>query len=471
MTETAARASDAARRIGEREWSHEGAFGIASSEARLNVAWREKSARLDRTIETLERTSAALCMTPQDPGALCEAVVEAAAHHFNARWAAMTFGDGPESHDPAPVILRSGHRAAQPGADAAPTLGMLAKRAVAAGGPVVAGADDDRTAKGADLDAGLAVAVPMPLRGERAGALAVGLPADALVDESDLSLMLTLANHAGLALHNVRVFQESERLRERAEAGSRAAERHAVELRRRNRQLERTRRRLEEARRRQLLEQERNRIARELHDTVAQHLLSIGMTLEWCRQQEAASSAILERLLTAKELARSALEEIRAVIYELSSGEQPGDLSEAIKELADELSHTTDLEITLRERGSRREIPDAAEHALAQIAREALFNVAWHAEASRAWVTVRYGDRSIGLTVADNGLGSPERLQRELERAAKGGSTYHRGLANIAERARELAARIHFAPRRGGGVRLELTAPLELPPVSEQWET
>jgi signal transduction histidine kinase len=204
---------------------------------------------------------------------------------------------------------------------------------------------------------------------------------------------------------------------------------------------------------------------------VAQHLLSIGMTLEWCRKQEATSSPIFERLLTAKELARSALEEIRAVIYELSSGEEPGNLFAALQELVDELTHTTDLEITLRERGRRRELPHAAEHALAQIAREALFNVAWHAEASRAWVTVRYGDRAVGLTVADNGSGSPERLQRGLERAAKGGAAYHRGLANIAERARELAARIRFAPRRGGGVRLELTAPVEIPTPTEQWET
>jgi signal transduction histidine kinase len=450
--------------------AREGDVGIASSERALYAAWREKSARLDRTIETLERISAALCVTPQGPGALCEAVVEAAAHHFNARWAAMTFGDGPDRHDLPPVILRSGQGVARTGA-APPALRALAKQAVAAREPVVADADDDRTTKAGGLEAGVAVAVPMPLRGAGAGALAVGLPADAQVEESDLSVMLTLANHAGLALHNARVFQESERLRERAEAGSRAAERQAVELRRRNRQLERARRRLEEARRRQLLGQERNRIARELHDTVAQHLLSIGMTLEWCRKQEASSSAISERLLTAKELARSALEEIRAVIYELSSGEEPGNLFAALQELVDELTHTTDLEITLRQRGRQRELPDAAEHALAQIAREALFNVAWHAEASRAWVTVRYGDRGVGLTVADNGCGSPERLQRGLERAAKGGSTYHRGLTNIAERARELAARIRFAPRRGGGVRLELTAPLEIPPAPEQWET
>jgi signal transduction histidine kinase len=420
----------------------------------------DSSPRLDRTIETFERISAALCVTPHDAGALGEALVEAAAHHFKARWVAMTFGAGPRSHELPPDILRFGDGVPGDRPDV-PRLRTLTARAVAARKPVAISADDE---------CGLTVAVPMLLRDEFAGALAVGLSAEADIEDSDLCILLTLANHAGLALHNARVFRESEQHRQRAEAASRAAERHAVELRRRNRQLDRTRRRLEGARRRQLLGQERNRIARELHDTVAQHLLSIGMMLEWCRKQEAASSAIFERLLTAKELARSALEEIRAVIYELSSGEQPEDLSSALEELVEELTHTTDLDITLRERGPRRDLPSGADHALAQIAREALFNVAWHAEASRVWLTVRYGGRSVRLTVADNGHGSPERLQRRLGRAAQGGSRYHRGLANIAQRSRELGARVQFAPRRGGGVRLEVTAPLEIPRTYGPWE-
>jgi signal transduction histidine kinase len=453
MTETAARAHEPARRLRGRVSKFPIPEVISPA-----ADGREKSARLDRTIETLERISAALCITPEGPGALCHAVVDAAGHHFSAHWAAMTFAEGPLGHELPPVILRSGDGLASGWDDAPPLLQPLAAQAVAARAPVVAGADEG------------AVAVPMLLRDELAGALAVGLPPDAQVEESDLSVLLTLANHAGLALHNAWLFQESERLREHAEAASRAAERHATELGRRSRQLELARQRLEEVRRRQLLGQERNRIARELHDSVAQHLLSIGMMLEWCRKHEPPSSPILDRLLTSKELARSALEEIRAVIYELSSAEHQEDLPGALEELIEELTHTTDLEIALRARGRPRALPRAAERALAQIAREALFNVARHAEASRAWLTVRYGDRSVGLTVADNGRGDAERLERRLERAARGGSNYHRGLTNIAERARELAARTRFAPRRGGGVRLEVTAPLEITPASERWE-
>ena len=68
-------------------------IGVRSSKPSFYAAWRDKSARLDHTIETLERISAALCAAPAGPVAVCDAVVEAAAHHFDARWAAMVFSE------------------------------------------------------------------------------------------------------------------------------------------------------------------------------------------------------------------------------------------------------------------------------------------------------------------------------------------------------------------------------------------
>ncbi len=440
-----------------REQILERLIGVRSSKPTFYAAWGEKSARLDRTIETLERISAALCITAEGPTAVCQAVVEAAGHHFRARWAAMVFAD---KHTP-PVIVDCATGIPCRSEDAPPVLEGLAAQAMSARAPAVRAVTGGSTPTGSRGKPG-AVAVPMLRRGELAGALAVGLSADAQVEESDVSILLTLANHAELALHNARTFQESERLRARAEAASHSAEQHAAKLERRSRQLERASRGLEDARRRQLLGQERDRIARELHDSVAQHLLSIGMMLEWCRQQEP-PQPILERLSSSKQLARSALAEIRCVIYELSSVDHEVDLPAALEELVEELRHITDLEIVLRARGSTRVLPRAAEHALTQIAREALFNVARHAEASRAWATVHYGARCVVLSVDDDGRGDPRRLNRRLERAALHGGDYHRGLVNIADGARELAASVHFAPRRGGGVRLVVRAPLDSP--------
>src|SRR5690349_647746 len=97
-------------------------IGVRSSKPSFYAAWRDKSARLDHTIETLERISSALCATPEGPGAVCDAVVDAAAHHFDARWAAMMLS---REH----VVRRS--------AVSPRTLARLAERALAAQRPVM----------------------------------------------------------------------------------------------------------------------------------------------------------------------------------------------------------------------------------------------------------------------------------------------------------------------------------------------
>ncbi len=417
--------------------------GVRSSKPTYYAAWKSKSARLDRSIETLKEISAALCTTTEGPAALCEAVVDAAAHHFSARWAAMAFAGDALSDELPPVIVRySGGRMARRGESVPPELAQLTARAAAGTDGVVA-----------ELN-GRAVGARMVLARDLFGTLAVGLPETPELDESDLSILGTLANQAAVAVHIACLFQEGERLRAQAEQ-------HAGALAHRSRQLERARRGLEEARREQLLSHDRGRIARDLHDSVSQHIVGIGMSLEWCRQHLPAGSPVSDHVSIAKELARSALAQVRSVIFELSPPGAPRGLVRTLRELAEELRSTTDLEIVMRTRGAQRPLAPTTTHALSQIAREALFNIARHADARRAWVTVRCDERGLRLAVADDGHGDPRLLQPRLDGAAADGS--HRGLINIAERVRELGADARFARRRGGGVRLEVTVPLQEP--------
>jgi hypothetical protein len=90
----------------DRDQTLERLIGVRSSKPSFYAAWRDNSERLDRSIETLERISTALCAAPEGPGALCDAVVEAAAHHFDAPWAAMTFTGTSAGQEPAHVIRR-----------------------------------------------------------------------------------------------------------------------------------------------------------------------------------------------------------------------------------------------------------------------------------------------------------------------------------------------------------------------------
>jgi signal transduction histidine kinase/DNA-binding CsgD family transcriptional regulator len=290
---------------------------------------------------------------------------------------------------------------------------------------------------------GVLVAAPVPVGGDPAGILAVGLPNGIEVRPGDVSILVTLANHAGVALHNASLLQESER--------------RAAELERRGSELEGTLRRLEQAGRRQLLSDERNRIARELHDSVSQELLTIGMNLEWCRRHPMTPRVVLERVLAAQSVARAAMNEIREVIFAPFS-DQPIELPQALREVIDDVEAGTRLEVQLRIFGQTRPVPAGTQHALVQIAREALFNVVRHAEAHHAWVTLRWQPQVVSLAVADDGSGNHRKLQHRLFTSAPNGD--HLGLTGIAERARGVGGVAWFERRRGGGVKLRVEAPV-----------
>jgi len=415
-------------------------IGVRSSKPSFYAAWRDKSERLDHTIETLERISSALCTAPAGPVAVCDAVVEAAAYHFGARWSAMVFSDSHIGDTMPRVIVHASHSVIQRWAVAPRILAELTDRTLAAQRPVLADHVDGLEFGG---EPGVIVTAPMPVRGEPAGILAVGLPDDNEVAPSDVSILVTLANHAGVALHNASLFQENER--------------RATELERRRSELEGTLRRLEQAGRRQLLSEERNRIARELHDSVAQHLLTIGMNLEWCRRHESTSTAVLERVLAAQSLARSAMDEIREVIFGLASDGQI-ELPRALRDVIEDVEAGTRLEVGLRVYGQTQPVAAATQHALVQIAREALFNVVRHAEAQHAWVTLRWRPQVASLSVADDGSGNHRKLQHQLFISGPNGD--HLGLTGIAERVRRLGGATWFERRRGGGVKLRVEVPL-----------
>jgi signal transduction histidine kinase len=407
-------------------------IGVRSSKPSFYAAWRENSQRLDRSIETLQHISAALCAASDGPDALCDAVVEAAAHHFAAPWAGIMFAGEDDGEGAVHVIRRA--RGSGNGADPAfgaasdRLLDDVARATLEAVGPVILGI--------ADLGEGLRditgterlIAAPMPVHGELLGALAVGLRRDFAVQSTDTSILVTLTNHAGVALHNARLFAQSERVR----------------------------RRLEDAGRRQMLSQERNRIARELHDSVAQHLLTIGMNLEWCRRHDSTSPPVLERVTATKHLARSAVDEIRAVIFELASDGKV-DLRRSLREVIEDVVAGTRLQVGLRTYGPQEPLSGVAQHALVQIAREALFNVVRHAAAGRAWVTLRWLPDQVRLVVADDGAGDVRVVRRGLEATSSAGA--HFGLAGIGGRVRELGGSVSVARSRRGGVSLKVELP------------
>jgi signal transduction histidine kinase len=188
--------------------------------------------------------------------------------------------------------------------------------------------------------------------------------------------------------------------------------------------------------------------------------LTIGMNLEWCRRHQSTSAAVLERVLSAQALARSAMDEIREVIFELSSDGQI-ELPRALREVIEDVEAGTRLKVRLRVYGQTQPVAAGTQHALVQIAREGLFNVVRHAKAHHAWVALRWRPQVVSLAVSDDGSGNHRKLQHQLFISRP--DSDHLGLAGIAERVRNLGGACWFEGRRGGGVKLRVEVPLGAP--------
>ncbi|GAA2834495.1 signal transduction histidine kinase [Leucobacter komagatae] len=143
--------------------------------------------------------------------------------------------------------------------------------------------------------------------------------------------------------------------------------------------------------------EERQRVASELHDTVAQRTAEALLRLEAERTAPQTSQASTEALTAL----RQALSETRSFMLGLvtPNTQQPVGLTEVLRNLADA------AEATFERFGTERPIPDEASHALQRVTQEALANARKHAHASLTKVTLTYFADSVGVDIADNGAG------------------------------------------------------------------
>jgi signal transduction histidine kinase len=210
-------------------------------------------------------------------------------------------------------------------------------------------------------------------------------------------------------------------------------------------------------------------MSRELHDSVTQSVLSIGMTIEVCRAELESmggpAGQIAERLLPAKDLTRHVAEQLRAAIYALhqAANESPGPLPVMLQRLC-AVHRPAGMQVQVMLNGSPALLPPEVEQSMLQWTGEALFNAVTHGKATRALVRLRYLDGAVTISVSDNGTGDPAQLRRAL-RLSRGTdlSGLHRGLANMLERAEELGGTQSIRRSRSGGVLLRLAIPLPLP--------
>ncbi|GAA4872853.1 MadS family sensor histidine kinase [Actinomycetospora straminea] len=431
--------------------------GIRSGKPSFYIEYLASAERLRRVIHALDRISRALVRTTEGPGTLVRAVAEAAADHLTAHWVVFALADGalPEA---APRHLVLGPAGEEVGADdpELPPWVVAHLRAVHAG----EGHTHAVTPASDPAHDPHHLHVPVHLDGDVVGEIVAWTGAERAIDATDASVLRVLAGQTAAALQNSALHQRTMRLYGEAS-------RHAEDLAARNEQLQHTRDALTVARQREVLDSERHRIARELHDSVTQYALSAGMQIEVVRS-EIRDERQRERLGTAKALTRRAVEQLRSAIYALNhSGDRGRQSLPAMLEELSTVHMPSDLRVQVRIEGRPVPLPSAAERSLFRVAGEALFNAAVHAEAGVAVVRLAYRKDRLVLSVSDDGTGDPEHVRRSLRVAAAGdldGS--HRGLVNMAERAREIGGTLRIRRAPQGGIRVEVGVPLPAAPAA-----
>jgi len=192
---------------------------------------------------------------------------------------------------------------------------------------------------------------------------------------------------------------------------------------------------------------ERNRLAREIHDSLGHFLTTIHVQLQAARAIHAADPArALDAVAKAQGLARDALAEVRRSVGALQADRSPAPLAASLRDLTaatDGWGAAVSLEIL----GPARPLAPEAEHALFRAAQEGLTNVRKHARAQTALVTLDYRDsKQVSVRVTDDGRGV----------AATGDG---RGLAGLRERFAALGGRVVAERPAGGGFCLQVELP------------
>jgi signal transduction histidine kinase len=213
---------------------------------------------------------------------------------------------------------------------------------------------------------------------------------------------------------------------------------------------------LTEAQKWQMLTEERNRIAQELHDRVQQTLFTIGLKADWIKERLPANSSLLRSVHSIETLASLGTAQVRDAIFALSSSKISRDnLVTMLSSLIHDLRESSPLEADLVVAEWAIPLPPHIEHSLFTVAQEALSNVRRHACATTVIVTVQVTPLQAALVVQDNGIGlSAQDIQNYRN------NTIHLGLKGMHQRIEDLGGQFTLTNGEESGLIIKAVVPL-----------
>lgn len=262
-----------------------------------------------------------------------------------------------------------------------------------------------------DLTRGLAhhASVPLTFQGKSLGIMNITAPAMRKLTKAELRLLATIGLQVSIAIERARLAEESAML---------------------------------------VRSDERTRLAREIHDTLAQGLAALTLQIETALQHVGRDpDRVRERMEKALATARASLDEARRSVTSLRAGVTAGKpLAQALAAFARELTSESGIRVAFEVRGTC-ELDAGAEEELFRIAQQALTNVRQHAHAQTASVTLECTKRGARLTIEDDGAGfDVRRIPAERH-----------GIVGMRERARAAGGTLRISSKRGQGTNVVVT--------------
>jgi PAS domain S-box-containing protein len=261
--------------------------------------------------------------------------------------------------------------------------------------------------------------IPLLFGGQLIGMLSVRIAVNRQVNEEDFEFAQALAQQVTLAL-------ELERLAEQAKHTAREARQTAVLA-------------------------ERNALAGEIHDSLAQSFVAIAMHLDVAEVAPSKAKG-LHHIHRANELAQFGLAEARRSVLSLRSGIQPGGLVKAIQQLVERSNVPGILRCELRSEDVPDEsIPPEVQHELVRICQETISNAVRHAKPTVITATLRWNTPNLLLQITDNGCGTTRNRLEQSEGF---------GMVNMRARVAKLGGKLQIETGAGRGTSIIVTLQL-----------
>ncbi|MEE9414190.1 MAG: histidine kinase [Acidimicrobiales bacterium] len=192
-------------------------------------------------------------------------------------------------------------------------------------------------------------------------------------------------------------------------------------------------------------DEERTRIARDLHDRIGQSLAYLAFELDRLVAKDERGEPLAEALTKLQGDTRMVIGEVRDTLYDLRTDvSDSADLVETLEAFSDRIRARSDLEITITSQDNGKRLPIRQEREMWRIAQEALVNIERHAEASAALIHWRCDGERAELTVVDDGKGFP----------IGAGRVDSYGIMGMRERASSIGATLEIVSEPGEGASL-----------------